>query len=168
VFFQVHGRRSSKGVQTYGKVRSRNVVRWSVLFTSSTRSHGNHLPEVLQRLLLCVASEACSQVDVIMTIWSSGTVYVHLYVASLHALEFLFRVPAMLDRCSLRTAQTRGLLVRGSKPNTACSLPSLTFYRMSSKSSRWIVADDIPTPPTLQIHLTATARFTTCPSLPTA
>jgi hypothetical protein len=165
VFFQVHGRRSSKGVQAYGKVRSRNVVRWSVLFTSSTRSHGNHLPEVLQRLPLCIASEACSQVDVIMTIWSSGTIHVHLYVATLHALEFLFRVPAMLDGCSLRT---RGLLVRGNRPNTACSFPSLTFYRMSSKSSRRTVADDIPPPPTLQNHLTATARFTTCLSLPTA
>jgi hypothetical protein len=52
--------------------------------------------------------EAYSQVDVIVTIWSSATLHIHLYVASIHALQFLFKVQPVLDECSLRTAQTLG------------------------------------------------------------
>jgi hypothetical protein len=107
-FFQVHGRRSSKGVQAYEKVKSHNVVRWSVLFTFSTRSIVNHRPQVLQRVAVCAVSEACSHIDVIVTISSSATLYVHLYIASIHALQFVFKVQPVLDGCSLRTPQTLG------------------------------------------------------------
>jgi hypothetical protein len=62
---------------------------------------------VLQRVALCAASEACSQVDVIVTIWSSTTLHVHLYVASIHALQFVFREQLVLDGCSLQSTHTR-------------------------------------------------------------
>jgi hypothetical protein len=106
-FFQVHGRRSSKGVQAYEKVKRRNGVWWSVVLTFSTRSIVNHCPEVPQCVALCAAIEAYSQVDVIVTIWSSTTLHVHLYVVSIHALQFVFREQLVLDGCSLQTAHTR-------------------------------------------------------------